>query len=257
MDQISTLNFALLFLTIFQNVSSNYSEKRILLTDPTFLDQRLSNLEHKIQTLESENHNLEQEVQNLKGRLNQLETTNKGGDGTVYVLWGKHSCPSNVSVTIYSGYAAGGWWNYQGAPPNYLCLPDDPVSSGKTFSGGSVNYVYGVEYETNFWKVHSSNEDAPCAVCASLSGSKMVMIPGRSSCYSGWTMQYHGYLGANYYDYKSSSEYVCVDHDPDFLNGGERGTDGALFYPVLYQCGALQCPPYTGNEVVNCVVCTK
>ncbi|XP_062587929.1 short-chain collagen C4-like [Saccostrea cucullata] len=162
--------------------------------------------------------------------------------------------PIQVSL---KGYAAGGWWDNTGAPSNYLCLPEHPASSGKTYSSSYVNYIYGVEYETDFWKVHSHDEDAPCAVCASLSGSKMMMIPGRNKCYSGWTMQYHGYLGASRYNHKQNTEYVCVDHDPDFLNGGERQTDGALFYPVLFQCGALQCPPYVNNQAVDCVVCTK
>lgn len=160
-----------------------------------------------------------------------------------------------IANTI-SGYAAGGWWNDKGSPTNYLCLPPDPISSGKSVSSG-CNHLFGVEYESDFWGQHSHNEDAPCAVCSSTSGSKILMIPGRDRCYPGWTKQYNGYLGTNKLDYIGATEYVCVDHHPQYLDGGERGTDGALFHPVTYQCGALQCPPYTGNEVVNCVVCTK
>ena len=83
------------------------------------------------------------------------------------------------------------------------------------------------------------------------------MIPGRDTCYSGWTKQYSGYLGTEYKEHLGPKEYVCVDQNPEYLNAGERDVDGALFYPVSYQCGALQCPPYIGNEVVNCVVCTQ
>lgn len=154
------------------------------------------------------------------------------------------------------GYAAGGWWNDKGSPTNYLCLPPDPISSGKSVSSG-CNHLFGVEYETTFWGTHSHNEDAPCAVCSAASETTLLMIPGRDSCYPGWTKQYNGYLGTNRLDYVGATEYVCVDKFPEYLNGGERGTDGALFHPVTYQCGALQCPPYTGNEVVSCVVCTK
>lgn len=108
-----------------------------------------------------------------------------------------------------------------------------------------------------FGGTHSHNEDAPCAVCSAASETTFLMIPGRDSCYPGWTKQYNGYLGTNRFDNVGATEYVCVDKFPEYLNGGERATDGALFHPVTYQCGALQCPPYTGNEVVSCVVCTK
>ena len=155
-----------------------------------------------------------------------------------------------------TGYAAGGWWNDKGSPTNYLCLPPDPDRSGKV-SPSYYNALFGVEYESNFWGTHSHNEDAPCAVCASTSGSTLLMIPGKDTCYSGWTKQYSGYLGTTNKEHPGAKEYVCVDQNPEYLNGGGRGDDGALFYPVIYQCGALQCPPYTGNEVVNCVVCTK
>ena len=161
-----------------------------------------------------------------------------------------------MNQLLFTGYAAGGWWNDKGSPTNYLCLPPDPDRSGKTVTS-NCNHLFGVEYESNFWGPHAYNEDAPCAVCASTSGSRLLMIPGRDTCYSGWTKQYSGYLGTAYKEQPGAKEYVCVDQNPEYLNAGERDVDGALFYPVSYQCGALQCPPYTGNEVVNCVVCTK
>lgn len=97
------------------------------------------------------------------------------------------------------GYAAGGWWNDKGSPTNYLCLPPDPISSGKSVSSG-CNHLFGVEYETTFWGTHSHNEDAPCAVCSAASETTLLMIPGRDSCYPGWTKQYNGYLGTNRFD---------------------------------------------------------
>lgn len=33
------------------------------------------------------------------------------------------------------GFAAGGWYNDKGSPTNYLCLPPDPISSGKVVGG--------------------------------------------------------------------------------------------------------------------------
>jgi hypothetical protein len=41
-------------------------------------------------------------------------------------------------------------------------------------------------------------------------------------CYSGWNMEYHGYLSSGYYGYASSSSYACVDINPENLIGGEK-----------------------------------
>lgn len=46
-------------------------EKRILLNDPGLVEQRLTHLEHEIQTLKSEN-------QQLKDRINQYESARSG-----------------------------------------------------------------------------------------------------------------------------------------------------------------------------------
>ncbi|XP_061196582.1 short-chain collagen C4-like [Saccostrea echinata] len=231
-----------LFLWYFiQDARFEKEEKRILLNDPGLVEQRLNHLEQELQMLKIENQKLK---------------ASQSGNSAVYTRWGRKECPSNVSEIIYSGFAAGGWWNDKGSPTNYLCLPPDPIPSGKSVTT-SCNHLFGVEYESGFWGPHSHNEDAPCAVCSSTSGSKMLMRPGRDTCYQGWTKQYDGYLGTNELHYVGATEYVCVDHSPSYLNAGERSTDGALFHPVTYQCGALQCPPYTGDEVVNCVVCTK
>lgn len=46
-------------------------EKRILLNDPGLVEQRLTHLEHEIQTVKSEN-------QQLKDRINQYETAISG-----------------------------------------------------------------------------------------------------------------------------------------------------------------------------------
>jgi hypothetical protein len=85
----------------------------------------------------------------------------------------------------------------------------------------------------------------------------MLMIPGRNECYSGWVKQYDGFLGSSYRNHEAQTEFVCVDGDPDYLNAGMADKDGALFYPVHYVCGTLQCPPYVPNHAVNCVVCVK
>lgn len=58
-------------LTLLQGVCLAREGKRILLNDPALIEQRLSHLEQKIQTLESENRI-------LKDRQNQYEATQIG-----------------------------------------------------------------------------------------------------------------------------------------------------------------------------------
>lgn len=45
------------------------------------------------------------------------------------------------------------------------------------------------------------------------------MIPGKSSDYDGWSMQYHGYLINGNYALKSASPYIisCLDQHPEIL----------------------------------------
>ena len=62
---------------------------------------------------------------------------------------------------------------------------------------------------------------APCTI------TSILMKPGRNECYSGWNMEYHGYLSSGYYGYASSSSYACVDiNNPENLIGGEKNENG-------------------------------
>jgi hypothetical protein len=83
------------------------------------------------------------------------------------------------------------------------------------------------------------------------------MIPGKSSCPSGWRKQYSGYLCANYYGHPAASEYACVDDDPQYFEGRRQNLDGKLFYPAVAVCGSLPCPPYENSKYLKCVVCSK
>ena len=87
--------------------------------------------------------------------------------------------------------------------------------------------------------------------------TSILMIPGRNECYSGWNMEYHGYLSSGYYGYASSSSYACVEINPENLIGGEKNENGKLFYPVVSKCHPLQCPPYHDDYPLTCVVCSK
>ncbi|XP_078697937.1 uncharacterized protein LOC144925718 [Branchiostoma floridae x Branchiostoma belcheri] len=188
----------------------------------------------------------------------------QGQTGTsVYVRWGRKTCPTNHGTElIYSGVAGGSAHDQPGGGTNYQCLPTDPqwgryqdgVQRGKA-------YMYGAEYQlgTNipFGSTSLHDNDVPCAVCYVPTRGSKLMIPARNTCYSGWTREYHGYLMAGKYNHPGSKEYVCVDEQPEVMPGGQADQNGALFYPVEARCGSLPCPRYEEGRELTCVVCTK
>ncbi|OWF51109.1 hypothetical protein KP79_PYT16626 [Mizuhopecten yessoensis] len=106
--------------------------------------------------------------------------------------------------------------------------------------------MYGAEYNAENtatpFGLNSRNEEVPCAVCRSTSFVSSVMIPARTTCYSGWTKAYSGSLAAGNYGHKAASEYVCVDEHAQPLDGGADTNDnGKSFFAVRVQCGSLRC----------------
>ena len=103
--------------------------------------------------------------------------------------------------------------------------------------------------------VHDHN--VPCAVCQSFERSRVLMIPAKNHCPSGWNREYNGYLVADHYLHASSKMFECLDHDPETDQAGYRNEDGALMYRTDGSCGSLPCPPYQEGKALTCVVCTK
>ena len=179
--------------------------------------------------------------------------------GVTYVRWGKSSCP-NVAGTelLYAGRAGGTYYSKSGGGSNYLCMPDTPQYT-LSYTPGSQSYseIHGAEYQYPI--AGSSNDNVPCAVCSASTRVELLMIPARTSCPTGWTREYYGYLmseGSLWSDrYRTSFE--CVDKDQDSVPGSEANTNGALFFHVEANCNGLACPPYNNYKELTCVVCTK
>ena len=82
-----------------------------------------------------------------------------------------------------------------------LCLPKDPDWAMHTTNRDSDSgFVYGAEYEPSggrtdqlFGQEHVDH-DIPCTVCNVKSRSSSITIPGKTSCHTGWTLEYSGYL---------------------------------------------------------------
>jgi hypothetical protein len=100
------------------------------------------------------------------------------------------------------------------------------------------------------------DQDAPCVVCRSPRPTS-IMIPGKTDCYSGWSLEYTGYLMSGHYTHKGATDYACVDANPDAVLHGERDQDGKLFYFVEVKCGSLPCQEYPQGRELACVVCSK
>ncbi|XP_078699698.1 uncharacterized protein LOC144926626 isoform X2 [Branchiostoma floridae x Branchiostoma belcheri] len=197
--------------------------------------------------------------QGAKGQKGEQGTNGLGG--AVYVRWGRKTCPSGAT-TVYSGVAGGTHYSQPGGGTNYQCLPTDP-QWGRYQDGvqGWKAYMYGAEYTLNtnvpFGSTSLQDDNVPCAVCYAPTRGSKLMIPARNTCYSGWTREYHGYLMASYFNNPGSTEYVCVDEQPEVMQGGHADHNGALFYPVEARCGSLPCPHYVEGRELTCVVCTK
>ena len=185
------------------------------------------------------------------------------GGGTVYIGWGRTTCP-NVTGTelVYEGFAAGTSHSEQGGGSNRLCLPKVPKYSSYHPEVQGYSPLHGSEYynELNeyspFPDIHKHN--VPCAVCYVSTRSVVYVVPARDDCPSGWTLEYKGYLMAEGQQTQRNT-FECVDKSPESIPGSaaHTGIDGAHFYYVEATCNGLPCPPYDPQKELTCAVCTK
>ncbi|XP_011415224.3 short-chain collagen C4 [Magallana gigas] len=230
------------------------AEKRILLDDPAYLQSQIHALERKMEDVVARNTDLTAKYTDLSVKYNTLLTKSNGGG--IFVRWGRKDCPGINTELVYSGFAGGSWPQHTGAAAEFVCLPRDPDLTTKFTS--SYAFMYGSEYDASSTEFgHDNGDDLPCSVCRSTVQSSVLMIPGKSSCYDGWSMQYHGDLVAGAVVHKAATQYICLDEHPEALIAGQRNDDGKFFYPVKAVCGALACPPYHNDRYLTCVVCTK
>ena len=179
--------------------------------------------------------------------------------GVTYIRWGRTTCPQAAGTQlVYSGRAAGTFYNNQGGSAEKICLPDNPdyLNDKNGIQGHSP--LHGAEYEIlagqPFDNLH--NQNVPCAVCYASTRVAMLMIPAKTQCPSSWTLEYVGYLMTEYHGYYRSM-YNCIDKDAETIPGGGGNENGALFHHVEATCNGILCPPYDTERELTCVVCTK
>ena len=175
--------------------------------------------------------------------------------GCTYVRWGKSTCRSGAQL-LYAGRAGGSYAGYSGGS-NYVCMPNAPeytLPYSPDVQGHS--YMYGVEYEGNTVP-NKVNRNAVCALCYLSDEETSVMMPAKTSCPSGWTREYYGYLMAESTNSKHRTEFVCVDKDLEPVPGSQNHINAGHFYHVEGHCNGVPCPPYNNYKELNCVVCSK
>ena len=201
------------------------------------------------------------------GEINAEVSTFKLGDnvnfykntnvtGAVYTRWGRTSCPRNDAggiEQIYSGYAISKAGPFTGGG-SLMCFPPDPEWN-RYDNQTDADYFNGIEYGADILFDHAHQyKDVPCAVCNANTRSTMILIPGRRTCYPGWTTEYAGYIMGDF-----GHNAMCIDEQPEGIPGGEGiGTSVIRLRFTEISCGTnMLCPPYVNDRQLTCVVCTK
>ena len=176
--------------------------------------------------IDTTNLGLKQSYDELKLNVDRNVNTS----GTTYVRWGRNDCPETGSEIVYAGYAGGSWYNHSGAAVSLLCLPEDPDWAHYTENADKYSgFVYGTEYEWSirrmdqFFGTGHAEQDVSCAVCIVQSRSSAIMVPGKTTCHPGWTLEYSGYLMSGYYNHAAARDYYCIDKEPVNVAGGGEG----------------------------------
>ncbi len=176
--------------------------------------------------------------------------------GVSYIRWGKSVCRSNVT-RVYSGRTGVSYAYDRGGASNYICMPNDPQYT-LAFRPGvqGDSFVYGTEYERlpPGHSVHQHN--AVCAVCYVADKHTTIMIPAHTSCPSGSTKEYYGYLISEHKTHHRTM-YQCVDIQMEYVPGSQTDVRGGHFYFVEAHCNGCACPPYDSQKELGCVVCSK
>ena len=170
-------------------------------------------------------------------------------------IWGTELLQSTF---VIQGICGGGDFQEKGGATEYICLPHDPEfipDSELTMLQGYAGHMYGGRVRVFIY--YSENDDkVPCSVCH-VSAATTIMIPAKTTCPSGWSVQYHGFLISGHYDHAAASQFICLNQHPEYFEGRRSNLNGKLIYGVRTVCGSLPCPPYENNRLLPCVVCSQ
>ena len=150
-----------------------------------------------------------------------------GQGQTPFTRWGHASCPATTGTsTLYTGWVASGHWNHHGSGSSQLCMPlEEAHETNLPQTTKVLAELYRTEYRSSgalaeFTAQDVDNKEVPCAVCAT-PGHATLMVPAWHECPTGWTEQYDGWLMAEKQSSLHTSEWICVDHQPQALNNSD------------------------------------
>ena len=84
------------------------------------------------------------------------------------------------------------------------------------------------------------------------------MIPAKTQCPTNWTIEYIGYLMAEWIHADGPTMYECIDKDPEKIEGLDGiSNPRSVFIVAEPLCNGLSCPPYDAEKELTCVVCTR
>ncbi|KAH3854051.1 hypothetical protein DPMN_096590 [Dreissena polymorpha] len=99
---------------------------------------------------------------------------------------------------------------------DFQCLPADPEIETVVTRAMFSSNTHGSEYETNGATALSSlyNHEVPCAVCFT-NTTTTIMISASKTCYSGWKLEYRGFLITERNGLANNKQSTCVDQDAE------------------------------------------
>lgn len=195
----------------------------------------------------------------MKGDGGPMGPAGPKSGGVVYTRWGKASCPTETGAELlYEGIAGGSKWDQLGGVLT-ISVYQSPHYVSTHILSLDGSFVYGSEYcSVNGVFPGKNYHNVPCAVCYTAKKSVKLMIPGRITCPSTWTVEYKGYLMAEKYNHARNTVYECVDENAESLAGSDDiSNEITALYFIHSTCNGLPCPPYVDKRVLTCVVCTK
>ncbi|XP_060554778.1 uncharacterized protein LOC132715731, partial [Ruditapes philippinarum] len=140
---MSLVFYITLFLISASEIVCRNRNNRLLLQDDASLVAFQTYMAIVKQTFQT----LEAELKALKATVANLQSASGNSAGSIYVRWGKSSCPGNGTTSVYTGYSAGSSHDASGGASNYICLPPDPQWAHYEDGTSSGGKVYGVEYQ--------------------------------------------------------------------------------------------------------------
>jgi hypothetical protein len=278
-----------------ERMTSIYASKPVL--DKAMLDMK-NNLDTQLKMMQSKYDAFKKALDTKmkkKAKKSDLPDTSKlNPGGAIYTRWGQYRCPKTSKV-VYTGWVGGSYYQHRGSGHEYICMADVPVYGNHNNGNQNAALLYTSEMETggyglgNDFKSMHDREPA-CVVCMVDKRDKVLMVPGRFSCYKGWTQEYRGYLMAAHYSHNHTTSWICMDEKPQrhpLSNNGSQ--NGSLMYPTeqnggcfgshpgcsscpnprfpssgpdskgraSYNGGWQTCPRYVNNRELSCAVCTK